>query len=70
MLIAEKNIGRRKLVISMNNLDIAGILSTYALKAQKARNTKHLRDIVRDLKSELDLRSVRMTERNYRDCIL
>ncbi len=56
--------------MSMNNLDVAGILSTYALKVQKARDTKHLRDIVRDLKSELDFRSIRMTERNHKDCIL
>ena len=41
--------------MSMNNLDVAGILSTYALKVQKARDTKHLRDIVRDPKSELDV---------------
>ena len=29
----------------MNNLDVAGILRTYAEKATKARDTKHLRDI-------------------------
>ena len=44
----------------MNNLDVAGILTTFALKAANARDTEHLRDIVRELKSDLDLRKVKM----------
>ena len=44
----------------MNNLDVAGILMTYSLKASKARNTEHLREIISELKKELDLRKVRM----------
>lgn len=46
----------------MNNLDVAGILTTYALKAANARNTKHLRNIVRNLKADLDLRKIRMNK--------
>ncbi len=44
----------------MNNLDVAGILQTYSEKASKARNTEHLREIIVDLKKELDLRKVVM----------
>lgn len=47
----------------MNNYDVAGILTTYALKASGARDTTHLRNIVRDLKAELDLRKVKMEEK-------
>ena len=47
-------------VLTINNLDVAGILTTYALKASNARDTKQLRNIVRDLKMELDLRRVKM----------
>lgn len=46
----------------MNNLDVAGILRTYSEKAAKARNTEKLREIVRDLKQELDLRKIKMEE--------
>ena len=44
----------------MNNLDIAGILRTYSEKARRAKSTEQLREIIRDLKQELDLRKVRM----------
>lgn len=44
----------------MNNLDVAGILRTYAEKAQKAQNTKQLRRIVRELRQELDLRKIKI----------
>lgn len=44
----------------MNNVDVSGILRTYSEKARYARNTKKLRDIIRDLKQELDLRKIRM----------
>lgn len=47
----------------MNNLDVAGILRTYAEKASHARNTKKLRQIVRDVKQELDLRRVKMEDK-------
>lgn len=44
----------------MNNLDVAGILRTYSEKAANATNTKRLRKVISDLKSELDLRKVRV----------
>lgn len=44
----------------MNNLDVAGILRTYSEKVVRARNTYHLRNIVRNLKQELDERKIRM----------
>lgn len=44
----------------MNNFDISGILKTYSEKAAKAKTTKQLRNILRDLKQELDLRKVKM----------
>ena len=43
----------------MNQLDVSGILTTYASKARYARNQKHLKEIIRDLKQELDLRKVK-----------
>jgi len=47
-------------VLTMNNLDVAGILMTYSLKAKATKNTEDLRDLIRDLKQELDLRKVRV----------
>ena len=44
----------------MTNLDVTGILRTYSEKARHAKSTKQLREIIRDLKQELDLRKVRM----------
>ena len=46
----------------MNKLDVAGILQTYALKVQNARDTAHLREIVCDLKSTLDVRKIKMED--------
>lgn len=46
----------------MNNLDVAGILRTYAEKARLAKDTEKLRDIIRELKQELDLRKISMKE--------
>lgn len=51
-------------MISMNNLDVAGILRTYSEKAAKAKNTDQLRENVRDLKQELDLRKIKMANYN------
>lgn len=42
----------------MTKLDIAGILTTYAEKILKARNTDKVKDFVRELKHELDLRKL------------
>lgn len=38
----------------MNNLDVAGLLMTYSGKCRKARNSEHLKEIIRDLKKELN----------------
>lgn len=46
-------------MLAVNNLDVAGLLQTYALKAQRIDNTKDLRKMIRDLREELDLRKVR-----------
>lgn len=46
----------------MNNFDVAGILRTYSEKAAKAKDTERLRELIRDLKQELDLRKVRVDE--------
>ena len=48
--------------LTMNNLDVAGILTTYSLKAKGTKNTEDLRDLIRDLKQELDLRKVRVED--------
>ena len=40
----------------MTNLDVAGILQSYAEKARKARNKETLKEIIKDLRGELDLR--------------
>lgn len=42
----------------MNNLDVAGILMTYSEKARKAKNKKQLKEIIKDLKQEFDLRKI------------
>ena len=42
----------------MNNLDVAGILMTYSEKARKAKNKKRLKEIIKDLKREFDLRKI------------
>ena len=46
----------------MNNLDVSGLLTTYAEKARKARSAEQLKKIIRDLKRELDLRKVKRGE--------
>lgn len=40
----------------MTQYDVAGILQTYAAKAAKARDKKHLKEILKDLRREFDLR--------------
>lgn len=42
----------------MNQYDISGILTTYAAKARRARDKEHLKDIIRELRQELDLRKI------------
>ena len=46
----------------MNEYEVAGILQTYAEKCTRARNTKHLRRMVKNLKEILDLRTIRKDE--------
>lgn len=48
----------------MNKYDVAGIMKTYSEKAIKAKSTKQLRQIVRELKQELDLRQIVMEGEN------
>lgn len=48
----------------MNQYDVAGILKTYSEKCSKCSDTKRLRKLVKELKSELDLRKVRVDEKN------
>lgn len=43
----------------MDNLDVAGILTTYAEKARRAQSKKQLKEIIRELKKELDLRKMK-----------
>lgn len=45
----------------MNQYDVAGILKTYSEKCSKCSDTKRL---IKELKSELDLRKVRVDEKN------
>lgn len=42
----------------MTKLDVAGILTTYAEKIARAQNNKQVKDFVRELKRELDLRKL------------
>ena len=44
----------------MNNLDVCGILRTYAEKARLAKTTEQLKEIVREVKQELDLRKIHL----------
>lgn len=42
----------------MDNLDVAGILMTYSEKARRASSKKQLKEIIKELKQELDLRKI------------
>lgn len=46
----------------MNQYDVAGILKTYAERAAKAQTTAQLKDIIRKVREEFDLRKVKITE--------
>ena len=48
----------------MNQLDVSGILQSYAEKARRAASTIQLKEIVRDVKQELDLRKIHMDKPN------
>lgn len=43
----------------MNNLDVAGLLRTYSEKCRDARDSEHLKELVRDLKRELNAEEIR-----------
>lgn len=49
---------------TMNQYDVAGILKTYSEKCSKCSDTKRLKKLVKELKSELDLRKVKVDEKN------
>jgi len=42
----------------MNELDVAGILRTYAEKCALCQRTKYLKEIVRELKHELNAKEI------------
>ena len=46
----------------MDNLDVSKVLKTYSEKARLAKNTAQLREIVKELKRELDLGKIKMPE--------
>ena len=46
----------------MNEFDVAGLLQTYSAKAVRARTTKRLKEIIIELKKELDLRKVKVED--------
>ena len=43
----------------MNKYDIAGTLKTYAEKVSRARDVKHIKELLKELKQELDLRKIK-----------
>ena len=45
---------------TMNQYDVAGILRTYSEKCSKCNNTKKLKEIVKELKEQLDLRRIKV----------
>lgn len=42
----------------MNNLDVAGILTTYALKCSQTTKKGKLQELIRDLKRELNAKEI------------
>lgn len=42
----------------MNNYDVAGLLKTYSEQCKNATNTKKLKEIVRELKKELNSKEI------------
>jgi len=43
----------------MTNLDVSGLLMTYSMKCKNARDSEHLKEIIRDLKKELNSEEIR-----------
>lgn len=48
----------------MNQFDVSGIITTYSQKERYARNEEHLKDIICELKKELDLRKITFDKQN------
>ena len=44
---------------NVNNFDVAGLLKSYSEKVANARNDEHLKQLVRDLKNELNSKEIR-----------
>lgn len=49
----------------MNKLDVAGLLTTYSIKCVNARDKEHLKELVRELKRELNSLCVIGKENEY-----
>lgn len=45
---------------TMNQYDVAGILRTYSEKCSKCDSTRKLKEIVKELKEQLDLRRIKV----------
>ena len=45
---------------TMNQYDVAGILRTYSEKCSKCENSKKLKEIIKELKQQLDLRRIKV----------
>lgn len=45
---------------TMNQYDVAGILRTYSEKCSKCDNTRKLKEIIKELKQQLDLRRIKV----------
>ena len=43
----------------MNQWDVSGILMTYSEKVIKSETTKQLKEVIKNLKEELDLRKIK-----------
>lgn len=48
----------------MNQYDVSGILRTYSEKTRHAKDKEQLKDIIRELKQELDLRKINFNKLN------
>lgn len=45
---------------TMNQYDVAGILRTYSEKCSKCENSKKLKETIKELKQQLDLRRIKV----------
>ena len=42
----------------MNQFDVSGLLMTYSMQCTKARDSRHLKELVRDLKRVLNSKEI------------